>query len=416
MDDEYRYRYYVAYGGRGGAKSWGFARALLLQALKEPLRILCTREIQRTIAESVHHLLKDQIAELGLEDEYLVLENSISGRNGATFLFAGLRQQDVHKIKSYEGVDIVWVEEAQVVTKRSWQILIPTIRAEGSEIWVTFNPEMDTDDTYTRFVVRPPPNSWVQEINWRDNPWFKDTPMEQERLFSKESEPEEYEHIWEGAPRTLVPGAIYAREMARMVKDRRIRPVPYDPSLLVHTIWDLGWNDQTSIIFAQRVASEVRIIDYEEESFLRLDEWARRILDRDYAYGDHWLPHDGKNKLQASGGKSIQQQLKVLLRKEPKIVPKPENVEIPIKSARNMFPRVYIDDGENCERLVTCLKRFRRAVPETTGEPGLPVKDEYRHGADAWGGLARIVHKLHNDLQQRPMKVHEYQPAVPGVM
>src|SRR5690606_19695553 len=151
------YRYKVAYGGRGATKSWGFARALLIQGAQRKLRILCTREVQKSIKDSVHSLLSDQIQAMGLGHIYQVLQTEIRGVNGTEFLFAGLSTQTVESIKSYEGVDICWVEEARAVSKRSWSILIPTIRKEGSEIWVSFNPELDTDETYVRFVVNPPP-------------------------------------------------------------------------------------------------------------------------------------------------------------------------------------------------------------------------------------------------------------------
>jgi phage terminase large subunit len=133
-------RFKVAKGGRAGGKSWGYARALLIQGAERKLRILCTRETQKSIAESVHHLLKEQISLLGLEEFYLVQETSIKGKNGTEFIFSGIRQQNVATMKSLEDVDICWVEEAQVVTKRSWEVLIPTIRKENSEIWVSFNP------------------------------------------------------------------------------------------------------------------------------------------------------------------------------------------------------------------------------------------------------------------------------------
>lgn len=395
---EGRHRYYVAYGGRGSGKSWTFARALLLLALRDPLRILCAREVMRTIADSVHRLLVDQIAALGLQDWYTVTESAIVGANGAEFLFAGLRQQDAHKIKSFEGIDVVWVEEGQTVSKRSWDILIPTIRVDGSEIWVSFNPELDTDDTYQRFVVQPPENSFVQRMTYRDNHWFPAV-LEEERTALKVRDPIEYEHVWEGRPRTVVVGAIYAGEVVKMIEERRVRPVPYDPKLLVHTIWDLGWNDQTTIIFAQRLLSEVRVIDYEEESFLRFDQWAKRVKEKDYVYGSHWLPHDGKNKLQAAGGQSAREILKPLLGIKPKIIPRPESKEIPIRAARMLFPRVYADESK-ADRMMMCLKRYRRGVPESTGEPGAPVHDEYSHGADAFGGLAMIVDKLTNETDR----------------
>ncbi len=405
------HRYKVAFGGRGGAKSWGFARALLIKALENPLRILCAREIMRTIGDSVHRLLVDQINAMGLAEYFTVQESSITSVYGAEFLFAGLRQQDAHKIKSFEGVDVVWVEEAQAVTKRSWDILIPTIRAEGSEIWVSFNPELDTDDTYQRFVVSPPADSVVMRMTWRDNPWFPSV-LEAERLGLQRRDPQEYEHVWEGKPRTVVEGAIYAREVTDMIEGHRARPLPYDPRLLVHTVWDLGWNDQTSIIFVQRLHSEIRVIDYEEESFLRFDEWAKRVKDKPYVYGAHWLPHDGKHATQAANGVSAQSLLRPLLRMTPKIIPRPENKEVPIRAARMMFPRTYVDETK-CARLLDCLKRYRRAVPLTTGEPGNPVHDEYSHGADAFGGLAMIVDKLTNNEEKPMPRTEPWKPFDP---
>lgn len=405
-------RYKILYGGRGAAKSWGIARALLVQGTQDPLRILCAREVMRTIADSVHQLLADQVQALGLGSWYTVRESEIEGRNGAAFLFAGLRQQDAHKIKSFEGVDVAWVEEAQAVSKRSWDILIPTIRAEGSEIWASFNPELDTDDTYTRFVVNPPPDAWVQKLTWRDNPWFPEV-LERERQHLLKIDPEAHNYVWEGNPRTVVEGAIYAREVTALIQDRRYRPVPYDPQMPVHTIWDLGWNDQTTVIFAQRLHSEVRIIDYEEESFLRFDEWAKKIKDKPYNYGDHWLPHDGGNKTQGAGGKSAQDILHPLLRQRPKVAARPVSVEDPVRAARMMFPRVYMDETK-CARLMDCLKRFRRGVPESTGEPGTPVKDEFRHGADAFGVLAQVVDKLENVPTKRTIKSPPHRSLDPG--
>ena len=167
-------RYRVLYGGRGSGKSWGIARALLIKAAQRPLRVLCAREVQRTIADSVHRLLADQIASLGLQDWYSVTDTEIRGKNGSLFIFAGLRHQDIGKVKSLEGVDICWVEEGQVVSEKSWGVLVPTIRKERSEIWCSFNPELDSDPTYVRFVVKPPHDSVVEKVNWSDNRFFPD--------------------------------------------------------------------------------------------------------------------------------------------------------------------------------------------------------------------------------------------------
>jgi phage terminase large subunit len=165
------HRYKILYGGRGGAKSWGAARAILIEGARRPLRVLCAREIQRSIRDSVHKLLSDQVTALGLASRYEVLKDEIRGTNGTEIVFSGLRH-NVDSIKSKEGIDIVWVEEANLVTPTSWEKLIPTIRKENSEIWVTFNPELETDDTYQCFVVRPPAGAIVVKMTWRDNPWF----------------------------------------------------------------------------------------------------------------------------------------------------------------------------------------------------------------------------------------------------
>lgn len=368
---------------------------------------MCARETQKSIDESVHHLLEEQIYLMGMGDVYTVNKTSIFSHN-TEFIFVGLRQLNVHNIKSYEGVDRVWVEEAQVVTKRSWDILIPTIRREGSEIWITFNPELDTDETYKRFVVNPPPDAWICKINWQDNPFFPDV-LNNERLHCQKVAPDDYPCIWEGEPRSVVPGAIYAREVSRMVQDGRYTHMPYDPRLPVHTIWDLGWNDQTSIIFVQKLISQVAIIDYEEESFFRYDQWADVLERKGYHYGDHWLPHDGSHEFQAAGGLSAQKQLKSLLGKSPKIMPRLD-VELGIRSVRTMMPRVFLDRTERPlpaesgrtgysggARLMECLKRYKRAIPQTTDEPGSPVHDQYSHGADALRGLATIVDQIRNE-------------------
>jgi phage terminase large subunit len=382
-------RYKVAYGGRGSGKSWGVARLLLDFGTRSRLRVLCAREIMRTISESVHQLLRDQIAELGLSGFYTVTDNAIRGANGTEFYFAGLRTQDAHKLKSYEGVDICWVEEAQVVSKRSWDILLPTIRKPLSEIWVTFNPELDTDETYQRFVANPPEQSVVVKMNYVDNPWFPGV-LELERRTLLARDPEAHRNVWEGECRSAVEGAIYAKEVAALYESGRVRPCPYDPLLPVHTVWDLGWNDQTSIALVQR-ASEVRVIGYIEDSHRTLADYVAQLKLLPYVWGQDWLPHDGQARDYKSG-KSAEEMLKAMQR-DPRIV---ENLDIEsgIKAARMVFPRVYIDP--KAERLLHCLKRYRRTINQNTNEPGPPLHDEYSHGADCFRYLALCVDQMGN--------------------
>jgi phage terminase large subunit len=175
------------------------------------MRVLCAREFQVSIKDSVHKLLTDQINAMGLDSFYEITQTTIRGKNGSEFFFIGLKN-NITNVKSFEGVDICWVEEAQTVSKTSWNVLIPTIRKDGSEIWVTFNPELETDDTYQRFVVTPPPNSVVQKITWRDNPWFPET-LREEKDHLQVRDTEAYNTVWEGICRKTVDGAVFANEI-----------------------------------------------------------------------------------------------------------------------------------------------------------------------------------------------------------
>ena len=336
-------------------------------------------------------MLKDQIVALGLESFYTVQETAIFGPNGTQFSFAGIRQQNITSIKSYEGVDICWVEEAQVVTKKSWGILIPTIRKPNSEIWITFNPELDTDETYERFVADPPEDSYVVPINYSDNPWFPDV-LEQERLELKRRDPLEYETVWEGKCRPAVEGAIYLNEMRRIADEKRLCNVPYDPLLKVHTVWDMGWNDSMAIILVQRVRSEIRIIDFIEDSHRTLDDYAAQLNDKRMNWGTDYLPHDAK-AADYKTGKSGEELLRKF-RKSVQVIPALP-VEQGIKATRLALNQCYFD--KKATALVDHLKRYRRNIPVGTNEPTSPLHDEHSHAADAMRYLATVADKLTNE-------------------
>lgn len=391
----------VLHGGRGSGKSWAVARALLLLGAQRPLRILCTREVQKSIKDSVHRLLTDQIQSMGLGAQYEVLENEIRGRNGTLFLFAGLAQHTVESIKSFEGVDVVWVEEAQVVTKRSWDVLTPTIRKNGSEIWITLNPDMETDETYKRFVDGQPEeseDSFVVQMNWKDNPFFPVT-LERERLETLARDPENYDNIWEGKPKRVSDGAIYKYEVIRLYDENRVRQVPYDPLLRVHTVWDLGWNDAMTIGFWQRSGAEVRCIDYIEDSHQTLDWYVAQIEKRPYRWGTDFLPHDARAK-NIQTGKSAEELLTALGRNVR--VLEALDIEEGIRAARMMFPRVYFD-RDKTGRLLECLKRYQRAINQRTMEAGGPLHDEYSHGADMFRYAGMAVEEMGNGGTMAPI-------------
>lgn len=192
-------RYKVAHGGRGSGKSWAFARMLVIRALQGKVRILCARELQNSIQDSVHQLLVDQIAALGLSGGFHVLESKITSVTGSEFLFKGLRgmKNNAQAIKSLEGVDICWIEEGQTISAASFETLTPTIRKPGAEIWATMNPDQDADPVY-QIVKNPPSGSIVRRVNWSDNPWFDETSLPAEREWMQRTDPDAYAHVWEG--------------------------------------------------------------------------------------------------------------------------------------------------------------------------------------------------------------------------
>lgn len=218
------FRYKVGYGGRGSAKSHSFARALLLIGAMKETRILCAREFQNSIKDSSHKLLSDLIEKMGLQHHYTITNNGIYGANGTEFIFKGVHH-NVDSIKSMEGIDILWLEEAHTVSQVSWDILIPTIRKAGSEIWVTFNPDADDDPTYTMFVDKagqpiPRPNAFIMKINWKDNPWFPEE-LKNEKDFLREKNYEKYLHVWEGECRSHSDAQIFKGKFE--VRDFQIR-------------------------------------------------------------------------------------------------------------------------------------------------------------------------------------------------
>lgn len=389
-----KWRYIVYYGGRGGGKSWAVADALLILGTGElPLRILCARELQISIADSVHRLLCDRIEALGLQSFYRITQKSIEGINGTIFLFKGIKHNST-EIKSTEGIDVCWVEEAEKVSRNSWEVLIPTIRKEilksdgtklTSRIIVTFNTKSVTDATYERFIIQKRDNVYVQKVSWRDNPFFPEV-LNLERLDMLSRDPEAYAHIWEGEPDTRYSGGVYAIQMARAVADGRMKSGLYDPELVVNTAWDLGRKDSTAIWWWQKAGTEIRLIDYYENSLKdNIDHYleqvyGHRIIVRginpvngavtswvrgdmlpeaahrsSWKYGKHYVPHDAANKLLAAGGRSIVQQAHALGVKM--YVVAATSQQNGIEAARRTIDYSWFDQ-DRCSYGIKCLMAY----------------------------------------------------------
>ena len=354
-------RFKVLYGGRSAGRSWACARAALIlgmgqvpgHPLNAPLRVLCARELQNSIAESIHRLLADQIELMKLDDFYEIQRDHIYGRKGSPaegtiFSFEGIRN-NVLRIKSYEGVQLVIVEEAVKVSQYSWGVLIPTIRRPNSEIWMNFNPELESDYTYRRFVLEADPDSCtVIHATFRDNPWLDKVVIDEiER--DRRRDMDYYLNVWEGHPIQQLEGAVYAKELRRAQEDGRITAVGWDPDWPVETAWDLGRADGIGIWFYQRIAMQHRIIEYHDNVGSDISDELKVLQDRPYIYAMHHLPHDARAKRYGTK-KTIEEIIRQHYPEKVRIVPK-LSLSDGINATRMLLRRCHIDEKKCADGL-----------------------------------------------------------------
>lgn len=387
---ETKARYKFFYGGRGGTKSWQMARALLIEGLKGGLRVLCLRETQTSLEESSLQLLKDQIRLLGIgpiaeggSGHYRCMSNSIIGPDGTRFIFKGLN--DPTAIKSLEGCDRCWLEEATKTSKTAWQTLDPTVRKSGSQIWVSMNPDLATDYLYDLFVKQvPPPGSIVIKVTWRDNPWLSDE-LRTQKDHMRATNYDDYLWVWEGHCKVALEGAVYAKELRSSQQSGRICQFPMLVGKPIHTFWDLGRADKTAIWFAQLFGLEHRIIRYYEangEHISHFIELLERLKEEEhYTFGTVWLPHDAEQK-RLSSRRTTRQQMEDAEFKV-KIVPKISVAE-GIQAARGIFPNCYFNEQYALDG-VDQLRLYHYDVDQKTGiRSKNPVHDDSSNGADAF--------------------------------
>ena len=399
-------RYKIAYGGRGSGKSWAIAQLLIMLAYKQKTRVLCAREIQRSIGDSVIQLLSDTIDRMGLSFFFDVQKTQILAKNGSRFIFEGLRA-NITKIKSMEGIDRVWVEEAESVTSTSWDTLIPTIRKGGSEIWVSFNPRDELDATYQRFVLNPPPESYVVKVNYSDNPWFPEE-LEKERLHLQSLDTDLYKHIWEGECLVNHQGAYYAKQIENARADGRIGRIPLESTLPVHTFWDLGIADATAIWLVQQAGQELRVVGYYENSNEGLQHyvnWLHDFRDRhSITYGDHWAPHDIQVRELTTGKtrKDQARQMGINFRVTPNI-PLADGIE----ASRRIIPRCWFDQ-ERCADGLRALSYYRTEYDEEKRVfKDRPLHDWSSHGADAFRYFAVAWRDKRDESLTKPVRMQQ---------
>lgn len=381
-------RYKGAFGGRGSGKSQAFADLLIIEALSKPgFRALCCREVQKSLKESAKRLIESKIEEYGLGQLFDVQVDGIKTPGGGLIAFAGLQDHTSESIKSYEGFDVAWVEEAQTVSHRSLNLLRPTIRKPGSEIWLSWNPRFDTDavDQMLR-GKETPTGAVVVRANWNDNPWFP-AELEQERLDCQRQQPEQYDHIWEGGYATVADGAYFARHIAEAKEQRRIGPIAKDPLLSLRAYWDIGVRDATAIWIMQQRGEELRFIDHYEAVGQDLATHLEWLRSAGYGNAECVLPHDGakqdavtairyEDHIRSAGFsvRTVPNQGKGAAMKR-------------IDAARRLFGQMWFDE-DRCAAGLKALGWYHEKKNEGGYGVG-PEHDWSSHSADAFG-LAAI--------------------------
>lgn len=396
-----------AYGGRGSAKTRSFAKMTAVRALmwdragREGI-ILCGRQFMNSLDDSSMEEVKAAIrSEPWLLDNFEIGEKFIRTKSRRiSYKFVGL-DRSLDSIKSKSRILLCWVDEAEPVTEEAWVKLIPTLREEDSELWVTWNPESKRSPTHRRFREgHPDPRVKITEINWRDNPWFPSV-LERTRQRDLRDRPDKYDHIWEGAFATVFEGAYYVKELLQAREQKRITTVQVEPLLPVHTAWDLGIGDSTAIWFFQIIGNEIRVVDFYESHGQGLPHYAQMLKAKGYKYGDDWVPHDAKVR-ELGTGRTRVETLQALGRK-PKLVPAHTLMD-GINATRETLRHCWFDE-ERTDYGLDALRQYRSEYKEDEAVfTDKPLHDWTSHAADAFRYLAMAWKAMQAPRETPPKK------------
>lgn len=397
------YDYYVIKGGRGGAKSESVGRKLLVGGMKEKRKIVCGREFQSSIKESVYDMLGDFVSTYKLDSFYKVLKTEILGVNGTSFSFTGLRHS-INSIKSMYDVDDFWGEEAQTFSDNTFRILLPTIRKKGSRLYFTMNPGLEEDPAYQTLVINPPPKTLLLHINYDQNPYFP----ERLRALMEKDKAENYEkylNVWEGQCKQTIEGAIFARQLEKAMEEGRITDeVEYNNSVPVHTYWDLGKANKTAIWFAQYVGMQWRILHCIVGFGKDLEDYIAEIQSLPYTYGTHYLPHDARQD-RLGMQRSVEDQVRQALG-NVEVVERVSHKINAIEAAKEIMQLCHFHKT-NCADGLYNMRRYAYKVRED-GSVAQEPDHQYSDAPDAFMTFAMSAQPdiIHDD---RPV----YRPALP---
>jgi phage terminase large subunit len=402
-------RYKGAYGGRGGAKSHFFAEQIIIKCYNQPTRVVCIREVQNSIKDSVKQLLQDKIAKLGLNFAFETLESEIRCNNGSIIIFKGMQSYNADNIKSLEGYDLAWIEEAQTLSQHSLDLLRPTLRKENSELWFSWNPRYKTDAVDKFFRKQPPADAISVMVNWRDNPWFPEVlrkEMEHDFLIDEDKA----DHIWNGAY-GAGQGAILARYVNKAEREGRIGVVAYDPEgSPIEVSSDLGFRDTSSWWYWQRKQGGFSLLMYDGDSGLDADDWIQRIQNNLIVLskgkvGKIWLPHDAKAKTFQSKYSSIEQFLKAFGTGKVGVVPQTKKSD-QINAARTIISKCEFDE-KLCEEGLDGLRAWEYQYNEENGVFSRePLHNWASHPSDAFAYGCQV-------MQESPAPEKDKEPEYP---
>lgn len=403
-------RYKGVHGGRGSGKSHFFAGLMVEQAMLRPgLRAVCIREVQKSLKESAKRLIEDKIGEHQLGSRFSVLESEIKTPGGGIIIFQGMQDHTSESIKSLEGFDVAWVEEAQSLSQRSLTLLRPTIRKDGSELWFSWNRTRKNDPVDMLLTGENPPQPCkVIKANWRDNPWFP-TVLEQERRGDLAARPDQYDHIWEGDYAKVTEGAYFATDLLKARQEGRIGRVAADPLMTLRAIWDIGGTgakaDACAIWIAQFIGREIRVLDYYEAVGQPLATHIGWLRGKGYGKALCILPHDG-----AHSEKVFDASYEGALRAaefEVTVIPNQGKgaAKARIEAARRLFPRIWFNETTT-EAGRDALGAYHEKRDDVRGIGLGPEHDWSSHGADAFGLMCVAYEEPQMQRQERTQRVY----------
>ena len=403
-----QWRHYLYHGGRSSGKSTTVAIFLVTLATSKPIRVLCCREIQRSIKESVHRLLSDCIEKYKLPG-WTITDETLRNANGSEFIFKGLHGNE-QNVKSTEGVDICWIEEAQSVSMNSIDVLIPTIRKEGSFLIWTMNRLTSQDPVWERIAEKPDDRTYIKQVNSTDIEKLLSAEIIGEREKMRVDNPELFEHVWLGQPLTANTGSIYGKQLANAREEGRIGKVPFDGSAPVYAALDLGVGDSTAICFFQTVGQEIHFIDYYESCGEDLAHYINVLANKPWEYRQIFLPHDAKAR-ELQTGKTREEFFRehgynnVTILRPSSYTFGQDDINM---TARPKFSRCWFDE-KNCQRLLECLAAYHYEYDDKNKLlRDKPHHDWSSHAADAF------VYALIAETEQVEIKTNfSFKPYVP---